>query len=47
MVTPGRKDLDRPAVAKLADGRICTAQQALDHKLVYRVGYLDEAIESV
>ena len=45
VVMAGRKDLDRPAVAKLADGRIYTAQQALDHKLVDRVGYLDDAIE--
>jgi protease-4 len=47
VVTAGRKDLDRPAVAKLADGRIYTAQQALDHKLVDRVGYLDDAIGGV
>ena len=47
VVTAGRKDLDRAAVAKLADGRIYTAQQALGHKLVDRVGYLDDAIEGV
>ena len=47
LVAAGRKDLDRAAVSKLADGRIYTAQQALDHKLVDRIGYLDEAIEGV
>jgi protease-4 len=47
LVTAGRKGLDRPAVVKLADGRVYTAQQALDHKLVDRIGYLDEAIEGV
>jgi len=47
LVTAGRKGLDRPEVAKLADGRIYTAQQALDQKLVDRIGYLDEAIEGV
>ena len=47
LVTAGRKGLDRPAVAKLADGRIYTARQALDHRLIDRIGYLDEAIEGV
>jgi protease-4 len=47
VVTAGRKDLDRPAILRLADGRIYTAQQALDNRLVDRVGYLDEAIEGV
>ena len=30
----------------VADGRIYTAQQALDAKLVDKIGYLDEAIDS-
>ena len=47
VVAAGRKGLDRPAVARLADGRFYTAQQALDHKLVDRIGYLDETIERV
>jgi len=47
LVTAGRKGLDRSVVARLADGRIYTAQQALDHKLVDRIGYLDEVIERV
>ncbi|MGE5252781.1 MAG: signal peptide peptidase SppA [Planctomycetaceae bacterium] len=47
VVTAGRKDLARTEVVKLADGRIYTAQQALDRKLVDRIGYLDDAIEGV
>jgi protease-4 len=47
VVTAGRKDLDRPAILRLADGRIYTAQQALEYKLVDRVGYLDDVIEGV
>jgi protease-4 len=47
VVAAGRKDLDRAAVTKLADGRIYTAQQALENKLVDRIGYLDDAIEGV
>ena len=47
IVSAGRKDLDRPAILKLADGRIYTAQQALENKLVDRVGYLDDVIDGV
>jgi protease-4 len=47
VVTAGRKGVDRSEVGKLADGRIYTAQQAFDHKLVDRIGYLDDAIEGL
>ena len=47
VVTSGRKGMDRQEVVRLADGRIYTAQQALENKLVDRVGYLDDAIEGV
>ena len=30
---------------QLADGRVFTAQQALDLKLVDRIGYMDDALE--
>ncbi|WKZ18680.1 MAG: signal peptide peptidase SppA [Candidatus Jettenia sp. CY-1] len=36
--------LDLKGVKSLADGRIYTAQQALEHKLVDQIGYLDDAI---
>jgi protease-4 len=47
VIVEGRKPLPRESVVKLADGRIYTAGQALDLKLIDRVGYLDNAIEGV
>ena len=35
---------DRTALTALADGRIYTAQQAVDHKLIDAIGYLDDAL---
>ena len=48
VVAEGRKQagLDRDAVLKLADGRIYTAGQAREARLVDSVGYLDDAIEA-
>lgn len=43
---PGNR-LTRDELKKLADGRLYTAQQALDGKLIDRVGYLDEVITSL
>lgn len=45
IVTKGRKPLTRKDVEKLADGRIFTADQALEAKLIDRVGYLDDAVK--
>ena len=45
IVTEGRKPLTRKDVEKLADGRIFTADQALEAKLIDRVGYLDDAVK--
>jgi protease IV len=39
--------LERQELEKLADGRIYTAEQALAAKLIDRVGYLDEAIDTL
>jgi protease-4 len=47
VIVDGRKPLSREAVVKLADGRIYTAGQALNLKLIDRVGYLDNAIEGI
>lgn len=45
VVTDGRKGrLTEAQVRTLADGRVYTAQQALEAKLVDRVGYLDDAV---
>lgn len=39
-----RPGLDEAAVRKLADGRVYTAQQALDLRLIDQVGYLSDAV---
>lgn len=43
MARPGNK-LSRDELRKLADGRLYTATQALDGKLIDRIGYLDDVI---
>ncbi len=45
VVTDGRKSLSRDDVVKLADGRIFTAEQALQNGLIDRVEYLEDTIE--
>ena len=40
-----RRKIPEPAAAALADGRIYTAEQALGHKLVDRIGYVPDALE--
>ena len=48
VVAAGRKNvLSRAEVLKLADGRIYTADQALETKLVDRIGYMEDAIGGV
>ncbi|MCP5044735.1 MAG: signal peptide peptidase SppA [bacterium] len=46
VVDAGRPKLDRGSVEQLADGRVFTANQALEAGLVDEVGYLEEAIGS-
>jgi protease IV len=46
MARPGNK-LSREELRRLADGRIYTAGQALEVKLIDRVGYLDDVIAAV
>ncbi|OGL46983.1 MAG: signal peptidase, partial [Candidatus Schekmanbacteria bacterium RBG_16_38_10] len=45
VVYEGREELDRDDVKRLADGRIYSAEQALEEKLIDKIGYLDDAIE--
>jgi protease IV len=45
VVTAGRPKLNEAEVRKLADGRVYTANQALENGLVDRIGYLDDAIK--
>jgi len=48
VVYEGRKQqLTKEEIERLADGRIFTAGQALDAKLVDRVGYLDDALKEM
>jgi protease-4 len=41
-----RRGLSADVVRPLADGRVYTAQQALDRKLVDRIGYMPDAVEA-
>lgn len=43
-ITENRKELPLEKLRSLADGRIYTAQQALENGLIDQIGYLDEAI---
>jgi protease-4 len=48
VVLAGRESLlSKEEIEKLADGRIFTADQALDVKLIDRVGYLDDVVEEM
>ncbi len=44
IVSEGRK-LDLETVRKLANGKIYTADQGLEYKLIDRIGYFDDALE--
>ena len=46
MARPGNK-LSRDELKKIADGRIYTAGQALEAKLIDRIGYLDDVIAGI
>ena len=45
VVRNGRKTIDEKKMAELADGRVFTAEQALQHGLIDKVGYLDDGIK--
>ena len=47
VIKEGRKDLTRKEIEALADGRIYSADQALDAKLIDRTGYMDDAFDSM
>ncbi|MGQ3683523.1 MAG: signal peptide peptidase SppA [Candidatus Loosdrechtia sp.] len=44
VILKNRKELTIEKVVPIADGRIYTAQQALEHRLIDTIGYLDDAI---
>ncbi|MBT8489877.1 MAG: S49 family peptidase, partial [Deltaproteobacteria bacterium] len=45
VIKEGRKELTRQEIERLADGRIFTADEALDAGLIDRIGYLDDALD--
>ena len=45
VVRKGRQSIDEKKLAELTDGRVFTAQQALQQGLIDKVGYLDEGIK--
>jgi len=47
VVSRGRPGLTGEAVRAIADGRVYTAQQALENKMIDQIGYLDDAIETM
>ena len=46
-VLSSRKELTRDQLLTLADGRVYTAKQALEAKLVDKIGFFDDAVSSV
>jgi len=47
VVKQGRPALSEPQVLALADGRVYTANQALEHGLVDAIGYLTDAVDEL
>jgi protease IV len=45
VIDEGRPELSRDEILKLADGRIYSATQAYENKLIDRIGYISDAIE--
>jgi protease-4 len=45
VIAAGRPKLTGEEIERLADGRIFTADQALESKLVDRIGYMDDALD--
>jgi protease-4 len=45
VVRNGRKTIDEQKMAELSDGRVFTAEQALQQRLIDKVGYLDDGIK--
>jgi protease-4 len=44
IVREGRKTIEQQKMQELTDGRVFTAKQALDEKLIDKIGYLSDAI---
>lgn len=46
VISEGRKSMKRDELERLADGRVFSAKQALDAKLIDSIGYMEDAIEA-
>jgi protease-4 len=46
VVAAGRPKLSREKILELADGRIYTAPQALEHGLIDKIGSMEDAVQS-
>ncbi|MEE9258914.1 MAG: signal peptide peptidase SppA [Nitrospinaceae bacterium] len=47
IIAENREGLDLSAVKLLADGRVFTAEEALERKLIDQIGYLEDTLESI
>jgi protease-4 len=47
VVEQGRPSLNREEIERIADGRVFSAEQALDMKLIDQIGYLDDTIHEM
>ena len=47
VIAEERKELSMEEIRRLADGRVFTTKQAVDAKLIDKVGYLEDAVELV
>jgi protease-4 len=45
VIVEGRTDLTESKVSQLADGRVYTSEKALQHKLIDKIGYMDDTLE--
>lgn len=47
LIAKNRPELDQEKVSILADGRVYNSSQALENKLIDRIGYLEDALEKI
>jgi protease-4 len=45
VIAEGRPDLGPLKISQLADGRVYTSNEALKHKLIDKIGYMDDTLE--
>ncbi len=47
VIAEGRPNISPTKIAKLADGRVYTSAEALEHKLIDKIGYMDDTLELI